>query len=109
MVDYLFDHLSASCVNPSVCQHILQRFLSDMQGIEPQDESEAEEEAGTVMQVQRSILEGPVSTAHPEIFKVKWKLKDFSTWTDKSYNSPVFEIADVKWSILFHPKVLKLK
>ncbi len=51
-------------------------------------------------------LEGPIATKHPDIFKVKWRLKNFASLREFSYRSPYFKISGIQWNILVYPKVI---
>jgi hypothetical protein len=50
-------------------------------------------------------MEGPIATKHPDIFKVKWRLKNFASLGEYSYRSPDFKISGAEWDILVYPKV----
>jgi hypothetical protein len=50
-------------------------------------------------------LEGPFPTRHKDIFKVKWRVKNFFSSKDQLH-SPTFQIAGVNWRVLLHTKVL---
>jgi hypothetical protein len=52
------------------------------------------------------ILEGPISTKHPDIFKVKWRLKNFASLRENSYRSPIFKVSGVPWNVLIYPRVI---
>jgi hypothetical protein len=51
-------------------------------------------------------LEGPIATKHPDIYKVKWRLKNFASLREFSYRSPDFKISGIEWDILVYPKVV---
>ncbi|EKX50612.1 hypothetical protein GUITHDRAFT_66749, partial [Guillardia theta CCMP2712] len=64
---------------------------------EEEQTSDAEAES-----LPETSLQGPESTGHPDIYKVVWKVPEFSRRNGKVH-SPLFEISGVPWSILMFP------
>mmetsp|Transcript_31511 Transcript_31511/g.77222 ORF Transcript_31511/g.77222 Transcript_31511/m.77222 type:complete len:1170 (-) Transcript_31511:337-3846(-) len=51
-----------------------------------------------------SRIEGPWSTGHPSIWKVKWTISNFSGLEDGKVYSPRFDVAGCTWCVLLFPK-----